>query len=984
MSLTSAKLNGKPAGMLGTVIARQALKEEIILLLVVLKRMSSSMWMILCLLIGSIMAVALVSSIPVYTEGILQRMLSKDLENYQRESGVYPGTYKVDQNLMYGFDYKDRARAFKYFDKKIKTEMAEEYGLQVLASGYEAFAGSLDLNTTDLKGKKKERGVNLGSIDSLEEHIKIINGRMYSKQSNDNIIEVIVTSQTMHDLDILLNGEYDLQSVLSQYKDIKYKIRVVGVFTIKDKSDLFWSKNLSEYAGAFIMDSGIFKKDFIDKESVLLSKASWFYAFDYYKIRIENISRIIESYKRQTDLVRKYSISLKMSLPAYPIIEKYLERSVQLRTILWVLVVPVLIMLLLYIFMVSRLIVMHDENCIAVLKSRGAGKLQIFMSYVLESLIIGAAALIAGPPLGLVLCRVLGASNGFLEFVRRMSLPVKLNSTALLYSLAVIAVFMITMLIPAYLASKTSIVNLKQNRARGNKTPLWKKFFLDIAILAASVYGLYRYNQQQKVLEQGIKATDIQIDPLLFLTSTFFILGIGLVFLRTYPYLIRLIYWLGKRFWSPVAYVSLIQVGRSRGQEQFLMIFIILAISSGLFSANSARTINKNMEDRIRYQAGADVTIQAVWEDNQPDNTGGPMGSMGSPGMGGGETVQKKEPLRYYEPDYTKFATLSGLERATKVLTNNNAVARSYNETVSGARIMGIVPNEFARIAWFRNDLLPYHWYQYLNLMTDAPKAILVSTDIKERMKLKLGDTIYVSWGDQSYIEGMVYQFIDYWPTYNPNKTEKTAEAQGLIVANYNYIKDKLAVQPYQIWAKKKDNATDKQINNDIQEKKLDIETVSYMEQQLVKAKNDPLLQGLNGSLTLSFIACMIISTLGFLIYWIISIQSRVLYFGILRAMGLSLSKVIGIIGCEQLLVSGAAIVAGIAVGGGTSDLFIPMLQLVYNAAEQVPPFKIVANAGDYIKIYSVVAIMLVVGFGTLGRIIAGIRIDQAVKLGED
>ena len=128
----------------------------------------------------------------------------------------------------------------------------------------------------------------------------------------------------------------------------------------------------------------------------------------------------------------------------------------------------------------------------------------------------------------------------------------------------------------------------------------------------------------------------------------------------------------------------------------------------------------------------------------------------------------------------------------------------------------------------------------------------------------------------------------------------------------------------------------------------------------------------------------MVISTLGFLIYWIISIQSRVLYFGILRAMGLSLSKVIGIIGCEQLLVSGVAIAAGIAVGGVTGDLFIPLLQLVYSAAEQVPPFKIVSDAGDYIKIYSVVAIMLAVGFGTLWRIIAGIRIDQAVKLGED
>lgn len=949
------------------------------MLLVVLKRMSSSMWMIVSLLIGSIMAVALVACIPVYTEGILQRMLTRDLENYQRDSGVYPGTYSMDQNLQYGFDYKDRTKAYVYFDQKIRTEFAGAYKIPALTRSHEVFASNLALNTTDLKGKEVKRYIDLGTMDSLEEHISITNGRMFSKQDGDNVYEVIVTSQTMHDLNILLNSEYDVQCTLPDYKDLTYRIRIVGVFAVKDNSDLYWSKRLSEYTGAFFMDGGMFKKLFVDTESVLINKARWFYAFDYYQIKIADAADIIENYQLQAEWVKKYNASLKMVLPAYSILVKYQERSAQLKTMLWVLVVPVLIMLLFYIFMVSRLIVRHDENGIAVWKSRGAGKLQIFASYLLESLIIGAAALIAGPPLGLALCKVLGASNGFLEFVQRASLPVELNSTALLYSLAVVAVFMITMLIPAFLASKTTIVSFKQSMTRGSKAPLWKKFFLDIAILGISIYGLYRYNQQQKVLEQGIKASELQIDPLLFLTSTFFILGVGLVFLRIYPYIIRLIYWLGKRFWSPVAYASLIQVGRSRGQEQFLMIFIILAISTGLFSANSARTINRNMEDRIKYQTGADVTIQAVWEDNQPKEN-----PMGMPGMGGDQAVVKKEPLRYFEPDYTKFATLSGIEKATKVLINNQAVLRCYDQTVSNARIMGIIPNEFARIAWFRNDLLPYHWYQYLNLMSDAPKALLVSSDLRDRMKLKPGDTIYVSWGDQSYIEGLVYAFIDYWPAYNPGKTERTAEAQGLVVANYNYIKDKLAVQPYQVWAKKKEDATDKQINDDIQAKNLDVETVTYKEQQLVKAKNDPLLQGLNGSLTLSFIACMVISTLGFLIYWIISIQSRVLYFGILRAMGLSLSRVIGIIGCEQLLVSGVAIAAGIAIGGVTGDLFIPLLQLVYSAAEQVPPFKIVADAGDYIKIYSVVAVMLVVGFGTLWRIIARIRIDQAVKLGED
>jgi putative ABC transport system permease protein len=193
-----------------------------------------------------------------------------------------------------------------------------------------------------------------------------------------------------------------------------------------------------------------------------------------------------------------------------------------------------------------------------------------------------------------------------------------------------------------------------------------------------------------------------------------------------------------------------------------------------------------------------------------------------------------------------------------------------------------------------------------------------------------------------------------------------------------------MAMQPYEVWLKKADGATDKQINDDITAKKLELREISYREQDIVKMKNDAMIQGMNGMLTLGFIAAMLISMLGFLIYWIISIQDRVLQFGILRAMGMSLAKVIGMLACEQVLVSGAAIIMGIVVGGIAGDLFIPLLQIMYSSVDQVPPFKIMSDGADYIKIYSVIGMMLLMGFLTLWRIISGIKIDQAVKLGED
>lgn len=951
------------------------------MLRIVLRRMLNNLWMVVCLLIGSILATALVSCIPIYTDGILQRMLTKDLEQYQLDSGNFPGQYDVKANLYYMYKQTDRVNALNYFNKKIMTQNIPEIDLPVIALSHEIKLGNLYVPVEKLNSdetKSDTMFAQLGTISGLDEHVTITNGRMFAKEPVDGIYEVIVSQQAMKAMNLLLDKVYTVTDPVQDFKPYS-KVKVVGVFTVKSTNDVFWTKEFSTHDREYLMDYKLFNRAFLSKENGLLTEAEWNCSYDYHSITLQNLPSVIKTYEIQRKWYAKYRGSLEFTMPAIEILKKYNERAKQLRSMLWVLTVPVLLMLIFYIFMVSQLIIGNDENGIAVMKSRGASRSQIFLGYLVESTFIGVIAFIFGPPLGLIICTILGSSNGFLEFVQRTALPISLNLNVFEYSLAAVVFLIITMLAPVVVSSRTTIVKHKQDKSRAKKAPLWKKFFFDIILLLVSGYGIYRYQQQQTVLEAtGIKAVDLQIDPLLFLTSTLFVLGAGLLFLRIYPYLIRFIYWLGRKVWPPVMYISLIQVGRSRGQEQFLMLFIILAISTGLFNANSARTINQNNEDKISYSAGADVKLLAQWDDNQTKVMAGPSELM--------EQVAQVNagPIRYYEPDYNSYANLSGAEQATKVLEADNGQIQTSTESISNIKIMGIIPDQFAKIAWFRSDLLQPHWYNYLNLMSDAPMAFLVSSNLKDKYKLTEGDTINISWGEQSYLEGVIYAFIDYWPTYNPNSSDKGVDASSLVVANLSYMQNKLAIQPYEVWIKKKADATDKQISDDIIKKDLKIEKIEYKDQELVRMKNDALMQGMNGMLSLGFIAAMMISMLGFLIYWIISIKNRVLQFGILRAMGMSLSKVIGMLACEQILVSGAAILLGIVVGGLSSDTFIPLLQIVFNSADQVPPFKIMENAGDYIKIYAVIGTMLLVGFLTLWRIIAKIKIDQAVKLGED
>jgi len=957
------------------------------MLIMVLRKMMKNKWMVLCLLIGFVLAVAMVSSIPIYTDGVLQRMLTRDLENYQISSGQFPGKYHTSVNIYTNFNKDTRLKAFRLFDEKMRKEVPAEIGLPVRAYTRNVAVEYLSAEPeVQREEEPMKRSMSIQTLHGLEEHAEIVKGRMYSSEKKDGVYEVIVNEQTMQEMDLRLDEIYVLEDYINRI-DKPLKVKLVGIFTIKDGNDPYWFQGISAYNKCFLMDETLFMEEFIHGElNNMITKAQWYYAFDYHKIDLKNTPEILEAYNNHNRWFSDRRVEINM--PAISVLEKYYDREQQLKITLWVVQVPILMMIGFYLFMVSRLIIDQEQNEIAVLKSRGASSFQVFFGYLVESLILGGIALLAGPPLGLFICSLLGASNGFLEFVQRTALPVSLNLRAYLYSLAAVALAIITMLIPAFISSRTTIVEHKRKKTRPNKKPIWEKFFLDILLLAISGYGLYSYNLRQHTLEiTGVSGTQLVIDPMLFLISTLFILGVGLVILRIYPYVVRLIFTVGKNLWSPVLYASFIQVGRSGGQDRFLMLFLILTLSIGIFNANAARTLNNNIEEKIKYVNGADINIMAVWDSNKPAfsiSSGPPTGPDG-PSLS--TTSSFQEPVVYREPPFTPFTELDGIEMATKVFRKKDVVIQTPTRDRVGGKteLIGIIPDEFGKVAWFRSDLLKTHWYHYLNLLAmDDPRAALVSKNLAENHDIKKGDSLWLSWGDQGDLEVIVYEFIDYWPTFNPNAKDNEKFPPTLVVAQLDYIQANNALEPYEVWLKKKPGATSQQVYEDIERKELKIESLTDTSQEIIKAKNDPMLQGTNGALTLGFVVTMSVSTIGFLIYWILSIRQRVLQFGIFRAMGMSVRKIMGLLAWEQLLISGTAIIIGIVVGGLTSDLFVPLLQMVYSAAEQVPPFKVVASSQDYIKIYSVVAFMLAIGLGVLSMIISKIKIHQAIKLGEE
>src|SRR5690554_1701415 len=82
------------------------------LLVMIFRKMLKNKWLVLCLLLGMIISVALISSIPMYTQGVLQRMLTKDMEQYQLDNDRFPGGYLVS-HYMKDDSIRDRLKELK-------------------------------------------------------------------------------------------------------------------------------------------------------------------------------------------------------------------------------------------------------------------------------------------------------------------------------------------------------------------------------------------------------------------------------------------------------------------------------------------------------------------------------------------------------------------------------------------------------------------------------------------------------------------------------------------------------------------------------------------------------------------------------------------------------------------------------------------------------------------------------------------------------
>ena len=929
----------------------------------VIRKMLSKKWMVIALLIGNILLVAITASNPMYTEAVLQRTLDTRFDDALASTNRFPMTATLRVTPMIRSN-----DLIPGYDERIQT-LASEFGLPQVELVTHLSLQSVNTQSSLDRDDRSNATISLGALSDMADHITLIAGTGPSAAPDDDgVIDVIVSERGVNNLGLIM-GEVLTFPRYPGPDGEPVRVRVAGVFKNSAPDDPYWVQSPLTMGSELFMDEALFREWFLkDNEAVGVS-ALWYVLMDYQVMRVDQIQHVLDtSAALQAEFDEAPYI---VYVPAFTaLLTAFQSTEKKVRTTMWVLQTPIFVLLAAFIFMVSRQMLENEQAEIAVLKSRGAGRAQIIATYLIQSLLIAALSLAAGLPLGVLLVQVLGSANAFLEFVRRGALKVILDRSALMYALAAALLSVVAMLLPALKYSRLSIVNQKQRKHRHSDAPLWQKLFLDVLTLGLSLYGLYSFNNQREYLATQV-LDGASMDPLLFLSSSLFMIGAGLVAVRLMPALVWLCFTLFKRWWSPALYAAFLRVLRERHKQGFIMVFLIMTIALGVFDASAARTINQNDEQNLRYMSGADIVLQERWSDNS--------------------ALAQNDPsveLEYVEPDYGRYAELDGAQAITRVLVDQNGTMTVPGGTLKNIRIMGINTREFGQTAWFDTSLLPQHWYHYLNAMSQKARAVLVSSNFARNYGYKIGDVIYYRTGSKDSVRGVIYGFVDYWPTYAPTVYARTSDGlyteqeNYLIVANFSQLQAAWGVTPYQIWIKAGDSSQfiyDFANETDTFFTKFDVAAAN-----LVRLKNDPVIQGTNGVLTVGFIVVLVLCAVGFMIYWVLSIKSRALQFGIFRAMGMTMREIVTMLIGEHLFISGGSILTGALVGHLTARLYMPLIQIAYSSSENALPLRVVSLQSDNIRLAIIITLMIGVCMAALGVLISRMKIAQALKLGED
>lgn len=489
-------------------------------------------------------------------------------------------------------------------------------------------------NTT--KSVSQADGLVLDGYDPAQaaQHTTVVQGRL-PQVTNDGTIEIALTQDVANNFG--LHVDSTIQTSIRGILGVQtWTLHVVGIIASKSAHDPFWLANANPFGSLYSVANGATAHNVLAADKMVRSKIAslqtlpgknpahlfWSYPFDLSRLDANTLTTLAPQASNldfQIGTLLPQIQGVTFATPTgslFELLSSYPQQIVILEIVLTFLLLLILAIILFLIGMMSNILVERQTTTIATLRSRGATQQHIFGTFVTQGILVGLTALLVGPLLAILLVYIIAqvllspSNQQALNVLTAHPLQAALDVKWFAVFAVLLALFVL--IVALRQTSKLDIVTLRRESARTKRVPFWRRFHLDILLMFFIVVGytIYTYLLQSSLAAQGFD------DPFIynvfkisgFIAPPFLVAAVLLLFLRLFPFILRIATFIAGKRRSAVAMLAFAQMERAPRPVARIAVLLILAISASCFLCTLMATKQVRTSNAATFAVGADFS----------------------------------------------------------------------------------------------------------------------------------------------------------------------------------------------------------------------------------------------------------------------------------------------------------------------------------------------------------------------------------------
>ena len=669
------------------------------------------------------------------------------------------------------------------------------------------------------------------------------------------------------------------------------------------------------------------------------------------------------------------------------ILERFRSRVALVQVPTNILLIQILALILFFISLTASILTERQAEVIALLRSRGASRRQVFGAFVVQALGLGLIALIAGPLLAIPTVRLLAGQTlappdqQALNTLAGNPMPVALSVGWFALAAAVCAI--LTLLLAVRGAARRDVLEMRRVSARAVHRALWQQIHLDLiaAIIALTGFLLSLYVAHAGVADVQ---TNLLISAPLALVAPICLVITGILFfLRLFPPLLSQAAQLASRRSDAPPLLALAQMARAPQQALRMILLLALASNFAIFTFIFTTTETQQIGGVAAYQTGADFS---------------------------GALPLLRPPYPALAQQTARYQSIPGVLGAA--LGYAGDATPDQQALAVPLTFRAVDTHTFAHAAiWTNQDSTQPLSALMALLQRHVPQGIpaILDTRAWNALGLKQGARFGLTINNQHFIFTAAAE-IQHMPTVNDSLDSDGASdytPPGGIMIDYQTLADAYdrltsslnvpPLQPNTLWLRTSDSpALLASIRAALTSGPLQLQSLNDRRAMIAQLERDPLYLTLTGVLALGTGATLLLALAGSLLASWLSVRKRLTTFALLRALGSAPRQIAAVLTWEQAFVYTAALALGILFGALLAATVVPALVFTgvpnqdqalstgeFYTIQHILPTQVVIPLSLLIVFAALIAIC-VLALGMMARIVSKPSVSQMLRLDED